>query len=269
MGKVEKNKVPLTNKKTNKKHTKKSDKKSNKMKKVLKWVIIIIAIFTALVYFMMSPLFNIRDIQVHGNEKVSTEQILSLSEINKGENIFAFYKPGALEKIKTNSYVEDVKIKRVLPNIIKISVEERIITYMLEIGGNFAYIDKQGFILELSSEKVSIPTLSGFVTNIENIKVGNRLDKQDLLKLNDVLKIMSYAETNNIDEIIIDINITDAEEYILKLEDEKIVYFGDISDLNRKMEYLQGILKETEGISGEMFLNGTGNNSNMYFREKV
>ena len=40
--------------------------------------------------FTISPIFNVEDIEVKGNSKVSSERIISVSEIKKYKNMFLF-----------------------------------------------------------------------------------------------------------------------------------------------------------------------------------
>ena len=49
-------------------------------------VIILIASFAAIL--LLTPLFNISEITVHGNSVISEEQIIKSAEIIKGVNIF-------------------------------------------------------------------------------------------------------------------------------------------------------------------------------------
>ena len=98
----------------------------------------------------MSPLFNLSEVQVLNNEKLSSESIVSLSELNIGENIYKVTKRKLVNKIKQNAYVESVKVERKLPNRIAITIKERKTTFMLEYANSYVYINNQGYILEIS-----------------------------------------------------------------------------------------------------------------------
>ena len=96
-------------------------------------------------------MFNINEIRILGNEKFSKEEYLNLSELKTGGNIFNFRKSEIISNIKTNGYVESVKIKRKLPTKIEITIEERTPTYLISLEEEqFAYINNQGYILEKS-----------------------------------------------------------------------------------------------------------------------
>ena len=272
--KEKKNLKQTTKKKkiVNKKRTSKKveNKKNKKALIVVKWSTLIILLIGATLYFLMCPLFNIKEIEVLGNKKISINEIISLSEIDVGENVFQIHLGQVEEKIKQNAYVDIVKISRCLPNKIQIQVQEREVTYMLEFANAFAYINNQGYILEVSEQKLEVPIIIGYKTEIENMKAGNRLCQEDLQKLETVLKIVETANGYEIGNTITKIDITDKNNYTLLLETEKkTVYLGDASNINTRILYLKEILEIEKGKEMLVFLNVDINTEKVYTREKV
>lgn len=265
--KLEENKK--NTKKSSKKVTKKQTKKSRIIKGIVKWTILFSALIASIIFFMMTPLFNILEVQVVNNEKISSETIISLSKITLGENIYKISSKAVKQNIKQNPYVENVEVNRKLPNKIVISVKERKTTYMLEYAEGYAYINNQGYILEISEEKLETPIIIGYKTPQEQIKAGNRLYSEDLEKLETVLKIMESASSNGVSDLITKINIENKQNYTLILESEKkVAYIGDASNLSNRMLYLKAIIEEAKGIEGEIFVNANLNKSGVYFRKK-
>ncbi len=256
-------------KNSNKQTVKKNSKKGRIVKGIIKWTILCLALVASFIYFMMSPLFNLAQIQVSNNEKISTDTIISLSNLTIGENIYKTSISKIKNNIKQNAYVESVEVKRKLPNKIQVSVKERKTTYNLEYGNSFVYINNQGYILEISQDKLEVPIIEGYTTNGENIIVGNRLNDEDLERLGTILKIMKSADAHEISNLITKINISDKQNYTIVLEGEKkTVYLGDASNLSERMPYLKAILTEERGVEGEIFINGDLNKTNAYFRRK-
>ena len=247
----------------------KSSKRNRIIKGIIKWTILCVALIASFIYFMMSPLFNLAEIQVSNNEKVSTDTIISLSNLTMGENIYKTSINKIKTNIKQNAYIESVEVKRKLPNKILVNVKERKTTYNLEYANSFIYINNQGYILDILENKLEVPIIEGYTTSGENIIVGNRLNDEDLEKLGTVLKIMESAIVNDIGNLITRINISDKQNYSIVLEGEKkTVYIGDASNLSTRMLYVKAILAEERGIEGEIFANGDLNKSNVYFRRK-
>lgn len=237
---------------------------------IIKWTFLIVSLIIAIIYFMLSPIFNISEIKVTGNEKITENQIISLSGIQLGDNIYKTNKKEVVNKIKQNSYIENIEFKRSLPNKIELNVEERKATYMLEFSNSYVYINNQGYILEISQEKIDGQIIIGFATETDQIHEGNRLCNEDLEKLDMVLKIMDSANRNNVSTLITKIDISDKSDYKLILESEnKIAHLGDASNISTRILYLKSIIEHEKGKTGELFINGDLNNDKVFFREKV
>lgn len=251
--------------------TEKQIKRNKRIKLVIKLFLLLAVITGIIIYLMLSPVFNIKNIKVEGNSQITSEQIISLSKIQKDINLFSVSNKDTISSIKENPYIKTVKVKRTLPDTITLVITERTTRFILEYGSSYAYIDNQGYILEISANiKEGLPKIIGYKTSQEEIIPGNRLIEEDLEKLNNVLKITSVAKNNLIDGLITTINIQDENNYSLYLEQEqKTVYLGDCSSLDTKMTYVKVILEKEKGHAGEIFVNMDLNEKNPYFREKV
>ena len=262
-----------TKKKAPKKLTKKQEIAKKKRKvvfRLIKWTSLILILIGGEIYFLLSPFFNIKNIKIVGNQKLTNEEIISLSQIQIDENTFKLVKSKVQKNIKQNAYVENVKIKRNLPDTITIEVEERTPTYMISFANAYAYINNQGYFLEISKNKLELPILTGFLTKEEEIQEGNRLCVEDLQRLDDVLQIMKSATSNEIASLVTKINIANKQNYILELKDEKkTVQMGDTSNLSTKMLYIKSILEQNKKIEGEILVNTDLNNKGAIFRKKV
>ena len=257
-------------KELNKKEIKRR-KRIKKIKFVLKIVILIAVIAGGTAFALISPIFNIKDIQVINNSQVNSDTIVSLSGIKTGQNIFRFLKSKSIEKIKENPYIENIKIHRKLPSTIQIDVEERTPTYSIDYVGKYALINNQGYILEIVEDNRGLPIILNSITAQEEISAGQRLKDEDLEKLGDILKIMSSAKDNNLVTQVTNIDIKDKNNYSIYLEQEKkTIHLGDTSNLSNKMLYILDIIEQEKDKAGDIFVNGDLNNKfQPYFREKV
>ena len=260
--------IPKSKKTKEIKNTKPNNAKPKSKK--IKVLIISILVLIAIIAAMLSPLFNIKNIQVVGNTILSSEEIISISGIKTEENMFKVMKLKTIDRIKENAYINEVAIHKKLPNTIEIQVKERKPSFMLEYGNGYVYLSNQGYMLEISSIKKDIPTILGTTTSKENYKPGNRLNKDDLEKLGTVIKIMAVAKTHNIENLITTIDISNSDNYTLRLEQEKkTVYLGDCSYLETRMSSLMSILENEKDIEGEIFINMNINTRKPYFRESI
>ena len=151
-------------------------RKKKKIKKILKTIILLAIIIGGICFAVVSPIFNVTDIKVTGNNKINSDTIVSLSQIQTGQNIFRFNKNKVIKEIKTNAYVENAKIKRKIPNKIEITIEEREQNYNVEFLNGYAYINNQGYILEIAEQKLDLPVIMGITTPQEQVVAGNMLN---------------------------------------------------------------------------------------------
>jgi len=246
-------------------------KKKKRIKLMLKFTALLIIIIAGIIFALVSPIFNIKEINVSNNNQINTETIISLSQLNLGQNIFKFNKNKVNKNIKTNAYIESVEIKRKLPNKVQIQIEERKQEYNVEFLNGYAYINNQGYILQISEEKQALPTIQGISTPDEQIVEGNRLNSEDLEKLEVIIQIMNICKNYELDSKITNIDISTKDEYTLYLEEEKkTIYLGEKSNLSNKMLYVQVIIEENRGKEGAIFVNGDlNNNFKPRFKEKV
>ena len=147
----EKEKVKLTRKKRKEEKNKIDSKKMGRINKVAKFTFLACLFCCLIVLFVLSPIFNIREINIVKNEKVTRESILGLLNIKNDTNIIKENNKIIKEKLKANPYidVEKTNIRRILPSTLIISISERAIEYLLEFGNVYAYIDNEGNILEI------------------------------------------------------------------------------------------------------------------------
>ncbi len=241
------------------------------IKKISTFVLLILLIIGAVIYIFLSPLFNIKSIEVINNNCISTGQIINLSGLSTNENVLKFSKKEVRNNILSNPYIEDAKIKRdIFSNKVQIEIKERTATLMLEYGNSYVYINNQGYILENSVEKIDSPIINGYITPLEEIRPGNRLNKEDLSRLENVLKIIESANSNGLGDLITKINIKNKKDFIVTMETEdKTVYLGSCTDLSTQMLYIKEMLKREQGKEGEFYLDMDLNTSNPVFKEKV
>ena len=223
----------------------KAKKKRKKVFRTIKVLLLIGVILGGTIYFLLSPIFNITEINVSGNSKISSEEIISLSGIQKNENTFKINKKTVKDKIRENPYIDTISIKRTLPDSITIYVTERVATYRINKANTYMLINNQGYMLEITDEENNLPIITGLQTTDEEIQEGNRLRVEDLEKLEDVLKISESAKTNELYSLITEIDISEKDNYKLVIPSEKkIIHLGDTSKLPVKMGYIISIMEK-------------------------
>ena len=262
-------KAKNTNKKVINEVTKeKKIKKINRKRIIISSIIILAIALGGTIYYLTTPVFNIANIEIYGNEKNTVDTYISLSKINIGStNIFGITESSIKNNIKENPYVEEVTMERKLPNTVQIHITERKVEYQIKYSNSYIYLNNQGYILEISEEGKNVPIINGLYTIKESIQVGKRLIEEDLIKLNVVAKISNYCTYNTIENKITNIDVTDDTNYIVEFkEDKKKVFLGDASNLSERLSLLKTILKNEADKEIEIYMNGDLNKDDVYIR---
>lgn len=189
-----------TDTKTKKKKTVKGNKKEPQKKKInykkrriIALIILIVIILVAVVAILLSSnLFNIKKIMVVNNNKVTADEIIQSSGLAIDDNMFKSLGSTVKEKIKTNPYIEDVKITRKLDGTVIVDVTERTPTFSIKGEEEYFYINNQGYILEKTSSTDILPIIYGYSTT--DVAVGQRLCKEDLKKLDSLIRNNEHSK---------------------------------------------------------------------------
>lgn len=245
-------------------------KKINRKKVFISLFILLIIVIAGIIYFLTTPMFNITNIEVTGNEKNSVDTYVSLTKIElNSTNIFEATKNKITKNIKENPYVESVQIKRKLPSTLEITITEREVSHQAEYNDNYVYLDKQGYVLELNEKRKDTIIIEGLETTKGAITEGQRLNNDDLLKLDTVLKLVNCCKYNSIQNEITSINVSDTNNYTINFDNgEKTAYLGNNTKLNEKVLSLKQVLEKEEGNKGEIFVDeNTLERNRVYFKE--
>ncbi|HSQ88055.1 cell division protein FtsQ/DivIB [Romboutsia sp.] len=165
----------------------KKKKKINTTKlMILLSFILMIIIFILLL--LNSSIFNSSNINIEGNKRISTNEIIKILDIKENKNIFMYNTKQMEKSLMNNSYIERVKVKRNIPNKLQILVIEKEIVAILKEGENYCYIDNKGDLIQQikeldSSEKKVIIEAKYNLTDDKKIEFQNEETKKRLLYL--------------------------------------------------------------------------------------
>lgn len=111
-------------------------------------VILLLAAGVVFGAMLMIPAFSITEVYCEGLNNLSGEDIISTANIKNGTNILLANIGGARRSIKKNTMVKDVKLRRVFPNKICITVEERTPAAYVLSGSQCVLVDCDGVVIE-------------------------------------------------------------------------------------------------------------------------
>ena len=133
-----------------------------------------------------SQYFQIVDIRVEDHQRVGREEILALSDIRLGTNIFELDLETIGRKIEENSWIASARVQRVFPQEVVIRVTEREPRAIVNLGYLY-YLDATGEVFKVlePQDRLDFPAVTGIDRNflMENAPEAKRLMGQAMARL--------------------------------------------------------------------------------------
>lgn len=220
-----------------------------------------LALIAVLIVMFFTPLFNIKNVEIVGNSRISNEEITSTVGEIAGKNLFSYRKGKIRNRLYKLSYVDRVTVrKKAFPPTVTIDIKECVPAFQTEYAGAFAVIDKYGKVLEQTSEKLENVAMMEGVT-VTSAKSGDTVAFKD----GEVQKtVMSCIENMDKAGIISDITVmsfADMTNITFNYQGRLDVICGTHIDFQRKLALFKEAVnsnKLTENSRGTINLSTTG-----------
>lgn len=213
-----------------------------RMKSFFTFVLLTILLFFIVIFSLKSSFFNIHDFLVKGNKKITVEEIIKTSMINKGDNIFKINKKNSIHSIEDIPYIKSVNIRRKFPKNIEIKIVERKPLLYIQKSSNFLVIDEEGFVLEKKDEnKEEKPILMGL--NIKNIELGENLFS--IYGSNGIIEFVQETISLKLLNKFNRVDFKTKDNIVIELKDGVVVAFGEMDNIVYKLRLLDEVLKDS------------------------
>ncbi len=132
----------------------------------------------------------VRQVSVEGISIISRDEIIRLLDLPKNVSLYNLDLMQLQRNIQANSFVKNVVVKRDMPNLLRVEIEERIPAAMLVHGGEIFYLDEDGALLPYISTKETydIPVISG-ADSLRGIKTGSKVNNADVLSALEIIRV--------------------------------------------------------------------------------
>lgn len=215
----------------------------------IKWlmkILTLILVLLSVYFFVHSSFFAVNSILVSGAKQVNGADIVALSGLAKGENIFKIDRIEAKKKISMNSMIADVQIERKLPRTVEVIIKERIPAALVPVAGGLMQIDIEGFVLKIDSalSQESLPIITG-LDFPDTIAVGKRLDSEKLVM---GLKMVAQMDSEAKKEIA-EIDVFDPQKLRAFTVGGAEVRLGNGDGFQEKFSKFLQVLKEEQKLN--------------------
>lgn len=215
-------------------------------------ILLCLAALTALYFFLHSSLFFIKKVTVTGNKVVKTKEIISLSGIKMGSNIFDFDPEASVKAVKIIPKIKAVTIARKLPGEVIITVSERRPWALVPHGEGFLIIDDQGVCLDKNQnlDMASLPVISMEGVS-PRVNEGQRLDTQSIQMVRKIISSLPYWLTEQVSEY----HCSKDRQVSVFTMDGTEIKLGGSDRMDEKLRFLEEAMKLKKQKDSEQTFN--------------
>ena len=206
-----------------------------KIKKVITFLVLILIIILFVLWYKDKKITNI---YVTGNNLVSEQMVLELSELDDYPLIYKVSNGKIRKRLLTSPFIEYVSVKKSLLGKVTINIQEYEV--LCKDSVNNQYVLSNGNRISYDDNLIGIPS------------VVNEVKEEVYQKFVEALKSIDSNIVYKISEIIYDPNGLDDERFLLYMTDQNYVYItlDKIEVINTYNE----IVPTLEGKKGILYL---------------
>ncbi|MCH5278600.1 MAG: FtsQ-type POTRA domain-containing protein [Christensenellaceae bacterium] len=180
--------------------------------------------------FLIYKLTLVDEIAITGSEGYSQAQILSISGIQKGDNIFLYDINDIIARVDAIPELSVVSVRRVFPNRIEIVVADHDAkAALLAANGTYTLIDSDGFVLSTGqTDSRGLPVIHG-LTGI-GFALNTYITEENLnIRTQTTLVLMSTIAESSLNGQVVSIDVANSSYVKLDLANDFVIILGDCS----------------------------------------
>lgn len=196
------------------------------------------AVYMGVTSIAEASTLQIVHLQVRGNQRLSTGEVLALVEGLRGQNILAVRLDEWQTKLLSSPWVESATIRRVLPSTLEIMIHERQPMGIGRLGSSMYLIDPRGVIVDEygpSYADIDLPIIDGLATSPQD---GGSLI--DAARAEFAARVLGALATRpDIAKRVSQIDVADLHDAVAILDgDSALLRLGDAQFVERLQQYI-------------------------------
>ena len=203
-------------------------------------VVIVVAVL------VLSLFFRVEDIQVEGNTHYTDEEIIRAIDIEEGDNLFFFDRFAAISRVFSKlPYIEEVSLKRALPNRITIEVvESKALAYLI-LGDEEWTMDRNGKILGKAAEGETEQLVPIVNFNPGTLFIGEKLTAAngDEGEVEYLIEILQQIEGRDMVSQILRVDFENPASPEIAYAGKYTIVLGRHAQVDKKFSMLSGVLQ--------------------------
>lgn len=172
-------------------------KRKMRRRRRVKFFLLTLIMISSGIFVTNAPYFDVQSVSITGNDKIPSEVITNETDKLLGENILLLSADETKAFFEKQPYFEHMKMKRVFPSTIRITIEEKKAEVNYYKDGVISLATREGILLEIGANAVDGVTLKD---DIKLPELGANIYEEHPEKVK-ILEEFRYLQERNISEI--------------------------------------------------------------------
>lgn len=211
--------------------------------------VLCLVLITGAIAAAMAVFFKADHIEITGNSRYQTQEVLNASGLEIGDNLFFLNKYHVAERISAAlPYVESVQINRRLPDTLCVRVQECVCNVALQHDGKMWIVCDNGKIVD-SIDPVTAQNCTQ-VTGVTLVdpRIGAVLtaDEQTQMAHSQMMEIIGQLRAKGMLADVQELHLEEASVITMRYLDRFNVEFLWGADFDYKLSFLQAVVQKME-----------------------
>ena len=226
--------------------TKKKERKINIIGLIV--IILVVYLTASFVYYLMT--LPIKNIYIYGNNYVTDATIIETAGIKKYPSMIKVGRSKLKKKLKQNPFIDDVKIKKKLNGIIKITIKESKPLFYNRNTNKIVLLNKNEVDATLPYK---VPSLINIVPNDlykDLVKAFNKVNYDIIMQISEI----EYSPD------VINGKTIDSDRFLLRMIDGNSVYINPVN-IKRLNNYFEVYDRLPDNVKGTLYFDSNSDNN--------
>lgn len=229
------------------------------------WLLVFLLILVvAMGAFISGKVMRIREVVVLGCEERDPAEVVNLAAVENEQSVFTLKFKQITAQIDADPYFDVKDIGYVFPDTLRIVVDERKASAVIEHLGSMLIVDETGFVLEAKpgADTRRIPEVTG-VRIVEGYNVCQTLVSQQTSQIDAMCAILTQLRAQNVIQLIEQINLEAVSDIRMTTVSGFEVRLGNFESMNKKIEWLRAVepVLASEGYTSGIITVSTGDHA--------
>ena len=219
---------------------------------VMVMTVAVVAVLAALLVLACSQVFRVRGILIVGNRNLSKEDVIALSGVQEGDNLFSISDAELKNNMERNRYIEYLGHEFDYRGTLSLHINERMGMGVVNAFGLYYVVDATGMVLECAGsaypDTVAGPKINNLILDDNSrVTVGERLPVRDSGQIAAVQRVLAALDSTDMLGRVSLLDVKNLDNMYLMTTDGARIVLGDDAKLETKLLIAREVLVTVKG----------------------